>query len=105
MTHPNHPPLCDHCRRRADTLHFTTRDGGYPQRGDVVVRFCCPRHDDGGYWLYLYSGTDSLVNHFEQWMLHLRGKAWEGTVVLAHWLTTTREGAYVRFLAERRRSA
>ncbi|CAN5258230.1 hypothetical protein BH18ACT14_BH18ACT14_14260 [soil metagenome] len=49
MSNNNIPPVaCDTCGDRADTVHFL------PWVTDVArVSFCCPDHDDDGYWAEL----------------------------------------------------
>ena len=68
-----------HCRRQADTIHlldWSTR--GYPQSSDIVIRFACPRHNPGGYWISL----DQYELDRGGWLDHLAGKDWRGDLAL-----------------------
>ena len=65
------------CRRRADSVHFLTAEGGYPDSHDpdgVVVGLACPDHDWGSYWFLI-----GRLNR-EPWELyaHLNKETWHG---------------------------
>lgn len=102
MTVTPQRPRCTLCPAFADCLHLVRPTGDYPRPGQPVeVRLSCPGHDLGGYWLFLFEGTSSLVRDFNGWMRHLDGKKWAGAAAIREWLATTPEGVYVRRRIER----
>jgi len=67
---------CDGCGKPADTIHFLdASDGSYPKGGSVTVKFACPDHDFGDYWVELKRFVDPkerFPNHVAEknWGLH-----------------------------------
>jgi hypothetical protein len=65
------------CQRRADTIHFLTAEGSYPDSRNpegVLVGLACPEHDWGSYW-FLFCRLNR-----EPWetYIHLNREKWLG---------------------------
>src|SRR5690349_12963440 len=58
--------FCDECGKPADTIHFLDEEDRYPKPGSVTVKFACPEHDFGDYWV----DVDRFVNPQERFGSH-----------------------------------
>ena len=91
---------CETCGEPATHVHFTSKDGVYPNNpdhGDTVGRFACDEHDLGGYPVDFKRLFDPMPN--ENFLTHIAQKEW-GLYALAMLNARLRELAHASMVDE-----